>query len=121
MTLFGINGVRGTANRDLSPETALQIGKAVGRTYGRRIALATDARDSADMLKSAVSAGLMSVGCDIIDLGMLPTPTLQYYVRTHDDVTGGVVITASHNPPEHNGFKFIMEDGVEATREDEQS
>ena len=121
MTLFGINGVRGTANKDLTPEVALQIGKVVGRTYRGRIALATDARDSADMLKSAVSAGLMSVGCDIIDLGMLPTPTLQYYVRTHDDVTGGVVITASHNPPEHNGFKFIMEDGVEATREDEQS
>lgn len=121
MTLFGINGVRGTANRDLSSETALQIGKAVGRSYGRRIALATDARDSADMLKSAVSAGMMSVGCDIVDLGILPTPTLQYYVKTHDDITGGVVITASHNPPEHNGFKFIRGDGIEATREDEKA
>lgn len=121
MTLFGINGVRGTANRDLSPEVALQIGRAVGRTYGGRIALATDARDSAEMLKSAVSAGIMAVGSDIVDLGILPTPVLQYYVRTHDDITGGVVITASHNPPEHNGFKFIGEDGVEATREDEQA
>ena len=121
MTLFGINGVRGTANRDLSPEKALQIGKAIGRTYGRRIALATDARDSADMLKSAVSAGIMSVGCDIVDLGILPTPTLQYYVKTHDDITGGVVITASHNPPDYNGFKFIREDGIEATRAEEQT
>ncbi len=121
MTLFGINGVRGTANRELSPETALQIGKAVGRTYGKRIALATDARDSADMLKSAISAGIMSVGSDIVDLGILPTPTLQYYVKTHSDITGGVVITASHNPPEHNGFKFICEDGIEATRAEEQT
>lgn len=119
MTLFGINGVRGTANRDLTPEVALKIGKVVGRAYGRRIAIATDARDSADMLKSAISAGIMSSGSDVVDLGIMPTPTLQYYVRTHPDVTGGVMITASHNPPEHNGFKFIMENGVEATREDE--
>ncbi len=121
MTLFGINGVRGTANRDLTPDVALQIGRAAGLTYGRRIALAVDARDSADMLRSAVSAGMMSVGCDIVDLGMLPTPALQYYVRSDPSVTGGVMITASHNPPEHNGFKFINGDGVEATREDERA
>ena len=78
MTLFGINGVRGTANRDLTPEVALQIGKVVGRTFGRRIAVATDARDSADMLRSAVSAGVMASGTDIVDLGILPTPVLQY-------------------------------------------
>ena len=119
MTLFGINGVRGTANRDLTPDVALQIGKAVGLTYGKRVALAMDARDSSEMLRSAVSAGIMSVGSDIVDLGMLPTPALQHYVMRHDDITGGVVITASHNPPEHNGFKFIGPDGVEATREEE--
>ena len=121
MTLFGINGVRGTANRDLTPEVALQIGKVVGRTFGRRIAIATDARDSADMLRSAVSAGVMASGTDIVDLGILPTPVLQYYVKSHPDITGGIVITASHNPPEHNGFKFIKEDGVEVSREEEQS
>ena len=121
MTLFGINGVRGTANRDLTSEVALQIGKVVGRTFGRRIALATDARDSADMLRSAVSAGVMASGTDIVDLGILPTPVLQYYVKSHPDITGGIVITASHNPPEHNGFKFIKEDGVEVSREEEQS
>ena len=121
MTLFGINGVRGTANRDLTSEVALQIGKVVGRTFGRRIAIATDARDSADMLRSAVSAGVMASGTDIVDLGILPTPVLQYYVKSHPDITGGIVITASHNPPEHNGFKFIKEDGVEVSREEEQS
>lgn len=121
MTLFGANGVRGTANRDLTPEIALQIGRVVGRTYGRRIAMATDARDSADMLKGAITAGILASGSDIVDLGVLPTPVLQYYVRTHPEVTGGVVITASHNPPEYNGFKFIREDGVEVSREDERS
>ena len=104
MTLFGINGVRGTANKDLTPEVALQIGKVVGRTYRGRIALATDARDSADMLRSALSAGIMDAGSDVVDLGILPTPVLQYYVKSHDEITGGVVITASHNPPEYIGF-----------------
>lgn len=121
MTLFGANGVRGTANVDLTPEIALQIGRVVGRTYGRRIAMATDARDSADMLKGAIAAGILASGSDVVDLGILPTPVLQYYVRTHPEVTGGVVITASHNPPEFNGFKFIREDGVEVSREDERS
>ncbi len=121
MGLFGISGIRGVANRDLSPEMALQIGKAVGRTFGGRIALATDPRDSADMFRSALSAGIMSVGSDIVDLGVLPTPALQYYVKTHDDVTGGVSITASHNAPEYNGFKLIHADGMEATREDDKA
>ena len=121
MTLFGINGVRGTANNDLTVEFALQIGKVVGKTFGGRIAIATDARDSADMLKNALSAGIMYVGSDVVDLRILPTPVLQYYVKSHDDVTGGVVITASHNPPEYNGFKFIRGDGVEVGREEEQA
>ncbi len=121
MTLFGINGVRGTANRDLTPDVALQIGKAVGMTYGRRIAVATDSRDSADMLRSAVSAGMMAVGTDVVDLGMLPTPALQHYVATHQEVTGAIMITASHNPADHNGFKFIGGDGVEIDRTDEAS
>lgn len=121
MTLFGINGVRGTANKDLTPEVALQIGKVVGRTYRGRIALATDARDSADMLRSALSAGIMDAGSDVVDLGILPTPVLQYYVKSHDEITGGVVITASHNPPEYNGFKFIKGDGVEVNRDEERS
>ena len=74
MTLFGINGVRGTANRDLTSEVALQIGKVVGRTFGRRIAIATDARDSADMLRSALSAGIMDAGSDtasIFEMGRM--------------------------------------------------
>lgn len=121
MTLFGTNGIRGTVNDDLTSDIAILIGKAVGITYGMNIAVATDARDSSDMLKSGLSAGLMAVGCDVVDLGILPTPALQYYVRTHDSVTGGVMITASHNPSEQNGFKFIGPNGVEVTPEDESS
>lgn len=119
MTLFGTNGIRGTVNDDLTSDIAIMIGKAVGITYGMNIAVATDARDSADMLKSALFAGLMAVGCNVVDLGVLPTPALQYYVRTHDRITGGVMITASHNPSEQNGFKFIGPNGVEVTQDDE--
>ncbi len=121
MTLFGVNGVRGKVNSELTAETALQIGRAVGKTYGKRIAVAIDARDSGEMLMAALSSGIMAVGSDVVDIGMLPVPAMQNYVRTHDDVTGGVMITASHNPPEHNGFKFIGPDGMEVSSEDESS
>ena len=120
-TLFGANGVRGIVNQDLTPEVALKLGKAVGRTFPGTIAVATDARDSAPAVKAGVVAGMMAVGVHIIDLGMVPTPALQMYVRDRPDVDGGVMITASHNPGEYNGLKLIMQDGIEATREDEQS
>ncbi len=121
MTLFGINGVRGKVNSELTAETALQIGRAVGKTYGKRIAVAVDARDSGEMLRAALSSGIMAAGSDVVCIGMLPVPAMQSYVRTHDDITGGVMITASHNPSEYNGFKFIGPDGMEVASEDEAS
>ena len=119
MTLFGANGVRGKVNSELTAEKAHQIGRAVGMTYGKRIAVAVDARDSGEMLKAALSSGIMAVGSDVVCIGMLPVPAMQSYVRTHDDITGGVMITASHNAPEYNGFKFIGPDGVEVSSVDE--
>ncbi|MCQ2070247.1 MAG: phosphoglucosamine mutase [archaeon] len=78
------------------------------------VAIAVDTRISADMLRFAVSSGLMAVGCDVLYLGALPTPALQLYVKNHA-VIGGVMITASHNPPEYNGIKVISFDGTEAS------
>ena len=83
------------------------------------IAIAMDSRTSSDMIRDAVSAGIMSMGCSIRNLGMVPTPALQYYVKTHNDVTAGVMITASHNPPEFNGVKCISYDGTECSPEEE--
>lgn len=117
--MFGTNGVRGVVNGYMNVELALQMGKAIGRFYGGTIALATDTRISAEMISSAVSSGLMAVGCDVLFLGVIPTPALQYYVKTHDDVVGGVMITASHNPPEFNGIKCVSADGTEASSMDE--
>ena len=117
--LFGTNGVRGVVNEDLTPEFALQMGKAIGKAMGGTIAIATDTRTSAHLIKTAVSSGIMAVGANILDLGVLPTPALQYYIKTHKNISGGVMITASHNPPMFNGIKCIMQDGTEADHKDE--
>lgn len=118
--LFGTNGVRGVINVDMTSDLALQMGKAIGAVMGGTVAIATDTRTSANMIKAAVSSGLMSVGVNVMDLGVLPTPALQYYVKTHDSMTGGVMITASHNPPQFNGIKCISSDGTESSREEEE-
>lgn len=120
MKMFGTNGIRGIANGFMNCELALRIGRAVASVLGPGpIAVAKDTRLSSDMLSSAVSAGIMSVGSDVMDLGMVPTPALQLYVRAHPNIAGGVMITASHNPPEFNGIKCISRDGTECSREQE--
>jgi phosphomannomutase/phosphoglucomutase len=118
--LFGTNGVRGVVNEFMSTELAMDVGKAVGSFMGGKVALATDSRTSAAMLRSAVAAGLMATGVDVLDLGMLPTPALQYYVK-NSGVKGGVMITASHNPPEFNGIKCVDYDGTEMPRTKEEA
>ncbi|MCK9322754.1 MAG: phosphoglucosamine mutase [Candidatus Methanomethylophilaceae archaeon] len=117
--MFGTNGVRGVINEDMTSTLALQMGKAIGTVFKGNVAIATDTRVSADMIKTAVSSGMMSVGTCIIDLGMLPTPAIQYYVKKHASIMGGVMITASHNPSQFNGIKCIASDGTEASREQE--
>lgn len=111
--MFGTNGVRGKVNEDMDTELAMDLGKAIGTWVGKGndVAIGTDTRISNYMLKNAVSSGLMSVGCDIIDLGEAPTPAIQYYTKQKADL--GIAITASHNPPEFNGIKCIDEDGTE--------
>ena len=120
MKMFGTNGVRGIANDSLSCELALRMGKSIGTVLGPTVALAYDTRTSSRMIRDAVRAGLVSVGADVIDLGMVPTPALQHYVKMRPEITGGVMITASHNPPEYNGIKCISGDGTECSHEEEQ-
>lgn len=118
--MFGTNGVRGVVNEDMNTDLALQMGKAIGRFFGGKVAIATDTRVSGDMIKSAVCAGLMATGCDVRDLGIVPTPAIQYHVKTNDHIIGGIMITASHNPPEFNGIKCIDFDGTEMPRQKEE-
>ncbi|MFA5102090.1 MAG: phosphoglucosamine mutase [Candidatus Thermoplasmatota archaeon] len=123
--LFGTNGIRGVVNQDMNSSLALGIGQAWGtylkKTVPRpRCAIGTDARLSNHMLKSAVSAGLLSTGCDVVDVGLVPTPTLQYTVK-EKRFDAGVIITASHNPPQFNGIKGIANDGTELMKDVEEA
>lgn len=109
--LFGTNGVRGVAGKDLTPELVFSIGKALGTMRCGRIAVGRDTRTSGETFSKALKAGLLATGCDVSDCGILPTPALQYLVR--DGYDGGAMVTASHNPPEYNGVKIIEPDGTE--------
>ena len=108
--LFGTFGVRRTANDILTPEFASRLAACYGSQIQGTVAVGGDTRTSTPMLKEAVKAGLLSSGCDVVDLGILPTPGVQYAVRKYYD--GGVMITASHNPPKYNGLKFLDEYGI---------
>ncbi|MEM3391317.1 MAG: phosphoglucosamine mutase [Archaeoglobaceae archaeon] len=120
MSLFGTNGVRGIANEELTAEMALDLGRVIATLKPGKVAVACDTRISSQMLKSAVLAGIMSAGSDAIDLGIAPTPALQFYAKKNQ--IPGVVVTASHNPREYNGIKFVQENGAEFFREmDEES
>jgi phosphomannomutase/phosphoglucomutase len=109
--LFGTNGVRGVIGEDMNPELVLRIGAALGSMRRGRIAVGRDTRTSGPALSGALKAGILATGSDVVDLGVLPTPALQYIVR--GGFTAGAMVTASHNPPEYNGVKVIDADGTE--------
>ncbi len=115
MTVFGSSGVRGVANEDLTPADVLAIAQAAGAVLGAdRVALARDTRATGETFADAVASGLASVGADVDKLGIVPTPGLQAYCEREG--VPGVMVTASHNPPEYNGIKLIGDSGVELTR-----
>src|SRR5438034_10032430 len=122
--MVGVAGIRGIVGKDLTPEAVARYAAAFGiwardgmRDAGSgmrkhpRVVLARDARTSGPMFARAASAGLMSVGCDVIDLGLVTTPTAQLAVE-HHRAAGGIVLTASHNPIEWNALKFVGPDGI---------
>jgi phosphoglucosamine mutase len=114
--LFGTDGIRGVANEVLTPELAMQIGRAAAMVLSggsrRRLVfvVGADPRISSDMLSGAVSAGLCSVGADVIMLGVVPTPAVAYLVGKYK-ADAGVMISASHNSAEFNGIKIFSGDG----------
>jgi phosphoglucosamine mutase len=120
--IFGTDGVRGTANTEpVTAETALKLGRAAGHVFkslqsesrgrGRhKIVLGKDTRLSGYMLENAISAGVLSMGVDVLFIGPLPTPGVAYVTRSLR-ADAGIVITASHNPYDDNGIKFFRSDG----------
>lgn len=116
--LFGTNGVRGIANEYLTPELALKLSMSLATYMGEgTIGVGRDTRVSGEMLKNAVLAGVASTGLDAVDLGILPTPALQHFVR-ESGCGSGIAVTASHNPGPYNGIKFVDGKGVEYDDDD---
>ncbi|OGN96622.1 MAG: hypothetical protein A2Z77_01260 [Chloroflexi bacterium RBG_13_51_36] len=106
--LFGTSGIRGIANEDLSPDLCRRVASAIGTTLppASAVCIATDTRTSRDIIKDAITAGLLSCGINVVDLGMLPTPALALLTR-ESGFAAGIMVTASHNPPEFNGIKLF--------------
>jgi len=119
MRVFGSSGVRGVVNDDLTPGDATDVAQAAGSVLGadgaQRAAIARDTRATGEMLVDAVASGLASVGLDVDRLGVVSTPGLQAYAEREG--VPGVIVTASHNPPEYNGIKLVGANGVELPRE----
>ncbi|MBC8588270.1 phosphoglucosamine mutase [Paratissierella segnis] len=121
--LFGTDGVRGIANKDLTPELAYNVGRAGAYILaeGKKgtIAIGKDTRVSGDMLEAALIAGFCSMGLDVLKLGIIPTPAVAYLTRKYEAIAG-VVISASHNPGEYNGIKFFSSEGLKLPDEVEE-
>ena len=123
--LFGTDGVRNIANQgEMTPEMALRLGRSfilfmTERGIPRpRVMLGRDTRRSGTMLEGALSAGMASAGAEVLSVGVMTTPGVSFAVQ-HVSADGGAVISASHNPAEYNGIKFLNSDGCKLSDEDE--
>src|SRR3954467_1702531 len=122
--MISVSGIRGHVGTDLTPELVARYAAALGSWAGSQsthrpahptgrpsVVLGRDARTSGAMFSRAAAAGLMSVGVEVIDLGIVPTPTVQLAVE-HHHAAAGLILTASHNPIEWNALKFVGPDGI---------
>jgi len=109
---IGITGVRGIVGETLTPELAVDFAESFGTYLDRgRILVCRDTRPSGQMIRSAVLAGLLAAGCEVVDLGVCPTPSMQLAVKWLK-ADGGIAITAGHNPWQWNALKFVRSDGL---------
>jgi phosphoglucosamine mutase len=120
---FGTDGVRGVANRELTPELAYKIGRCggyvlAGKADKPKVVIGLDTRISGPMLEAALTAGLLSIGASVIRIGVVSTPAVAYLTRLLG-ADAGVMISASHNPVADNGIKFFGSDGFKLTDETE--
>ncbi len=120
MRLFGTSGIRGKVFERITPEFCLNLGKAIASALPEKsnIAIATDTRVTKDLIKSALISGLLTCNVNAVDIGIAPTPVLAFLTK-HPNYDTGVMITASHNPPEYNGIK-LWRDGMAYTTHDEE-
>ena len=132
MKLFGTDGIRGHVGNFLTAKLALEVGISAGKILKERverdrsnqsnvIMIGQDSRTSGDMLSSAISAGLTAAGWDVWHIGLCPTPAVAYLTANSPEIFGGVMISASHNPPEDNGIKFFGDNGTKLCGETQQA
>lgn len=113
---FGTYGIRGKLDL-LTPEFISGMCEAFGTSLGGgTVLIGTDTRTSRKMVKGAAIAGLLSSGCEVVDLGVVPSPTLEFMVKRLG-ASGGIIVTASHNPPDWNALKFVGKDGIGLSKE----
>lgn len=118
--LFGTSGVRGIINEDFTPEIALKLARSLATSLGNSgtIVVGKDPRTSSDLIEDIITSGLLSGGCSVKKLGVVPTPVVGVAARSLG-ADAGVMITASHNPPEYNGVKFFDSSGMAYTPDKE--
>lgn len=119
--LFGTSGVRGKVWEDVTPQLAHELGLALATYLGNsgEVVVGKDPRTSSEMLEGCLTSGLLSGGCKVKHLGIVPTPVVGFAARSLG-TKAGVMITASHNPPDYNGLKFWGSDGMAYTPEQEE-
>ncbi|NOQ81686.1 MAG: phosphomannomutase/phosphoglucomutase [Methylophaga sp.] len=114
-SLFKANDIRGIVGQDFNEETVKIIGHAIGSEAGEqgqnRLIVGRDGRLSSESLSNALIEGILASGCDVINIGEVPTPVM-YFACKHMDTQSGIMITGSHNPPEYNGLKVILDDKI---------
>ncbi|MCC7154999.1 MAG: phosphoglucosamine mutase [Bryobacterales bacterium] len=109
---IGVSGIRGVVGEFLTPSLAASFAQAFGTYVGPgRVVLGRDTRSTGEMLEHAVACGLLAAGCEVVKVGILPTPTIQVYVAA-TGARGGLAVTASHNPPEYNALKLFNGEGL---------
>ncbi|MFO8011262.1 MAG: hypothetical protein R6U89_10700 [Dehalococcoidia bacterium] len=120
MRLFGTSGIRGIVGEDITPELCWDVGRALGTLLvpGSTVCMAMDSRLSREAIRDAVTDGLVRAGVNVTHLGILPTPVLAFLTRERE-FDAGLMITASHNPPEYNGIKIFNPDAIGYSRQQE--
>ncbi|MCX7846183.1 MAG: phosphoglucosamine mutase [Dictyoglomaceae bacterium] len=113
--IFGTDGIRGKVNEELTPEFVLKLGKVLARYLEEekgKIVIGYDTRISKDMLNFALQSGILSMGVDTLDVGIIPTAGIAYLVKNLESISAGIMISASHNPVEYNGIKIFGKNGL---------
>ena len=116
-SIFGTDGIRGRYNKEITYSLAYKVGYALGSTLEKKnpILIGRDTRISGDILLQAITQGIYESGTKFINLGICPTPAIPFLIK-QENLSSGVMISASHNPPEYNGIKIFDHNGQKITK-----